>query len=112
MKLSTSALALVAAIAIPVVAFAYTGQRLEKTVKVNATQARAIALKALPGAITATELEKETGGSGIRYTFELQAKGVMHEVGVDANTGAVLENIVEPQSEQPGKSDGDGERPD
>jgi uncharacterized membrane protein YkoI len=41
------------------------------------------------------ELEKEKGGSGLRYSFDIKNGGVTHEVGVDAKTGKLLENRVE-----------------
>jgi uncharacterized membrane protein YkoI len=74
---------------------AYTGKALEKHAKVTMTEARAIALKAHPGKITDEELEKEAGGSGLRYSFDIRKGKVTQEVGVDAQTGAVLENKAE-----------------
>jgi uncharacterized membrane protein YkoI len=81
--------------ALPVAAFAYAGEELGSGAQVNLTQARAIALKAVPGDITDEELETEEGGTGLRYTFEIKHGTETYEVGVDAKTGAVLENIVE-----------------
>ena len=73
-------------------AFAYSGQKYAHEAKISMDQARAIALKAHPGKITDEELEREKGGSGLRYSFDVKdAKGTQ-EVGVDAKTGAVLEN--------------------
>lgn len=63
--------------------------------KITMSQARAIALKAKPGKITSVDLEKEGGGSGLRYSFDIVQGKVTHEVGVDAKTGKVLENKVE-----------------
>jgi uncharacterized membrane protein YkoI len=74
---------------------AYTGEELAKDAKVTFPEARAIALKAFPGKITDEELEKEKGGSGLRYSFDIKNGGVTHEVGVDAKTGKLLENSVE-----------------
>ena len=54
-------------------------------------QARAIALKADPGTVMGQELEKEPGGSGLRYSLDIKAGAKTYEVGVDAQTGAVLE---------------------
>jgi uncharacterized membrane protein YkoI len=92
-------------------AYAYTGEKLANHAKVTIEQARAIALKAYPGKITDEELEKEKGGSGLRYSFDIESDktmdkvehkaenedehGLVHEVGVDAKTGAVLENAAE-----------------
>ena len=76
-------------------AFAYTGQDLASKAKVKIDDARAIALKARPGAITTEELEKEKGGSGLRYSFGVKSGKALYEVGVDAQTGKVLENAKE-----------------
>ena len=76
-------------------AFAYTGSEFAKDAKVSLEQARAIAVKAAPGRITDEELERETGGSGLRYSFDIAIGKVTHEVGVDAKTGELLENSIE-----------------
>ncbi len=76
-------------------AAAYTGQHLAKNAKIDISQARSIAVKAYPGKITSEELERERGGSGLRYSFDVKHGSVTHEVGVDAKTGKVLENSVE-----------------
>ena len=77
-------------------AYAMDGSQYTKEAKVTLDEARAIALKALPGAtITDQELEKEKGGSGLRYSFDIKAGGKTYEVGVDAVTGKLLENVVE-----------------
>jgi uncharacterized membrane protein YkoI len=73
-------------------AAAYTGQELAREAKITIDQARGIALKAPPGRITDEELEREDGGSGLRYTFGVETGSVTQEVGVDAATGQVLEN--------------------
>jgi uncharacterized membrane protein YkoI len=72
-------------------AMAYTGQELASQAKVGIAEARAIALKAFPGKITDEELEKENGGSGLRYSFDIKRGTVTQEVGVDAQSGRVLE---------------------
>jgi uncharacterized membrane protein YkoI len=74
---------------------AYNGEKLAKTAKVTMKQATDIALRARPGKIADKELEIETGGSGLRYSFDVRSAGVTYEVGVDAQTGAVLENSRE-----------------
>ena len=84
-----------AALAATSPARAYTGEALASQAKVTIEAARAIALKASPGRIKDEELEREEGGSGLRYTFVIDAKNEVREVGVDAATGAVLENAVE-----------------
>ena len=73
----------------------FTGHQLAGAARVSLAQARTIALKARPGDITDQELEKESGGSGLRYSFDIKSSGVTYEVGVDAKTGAVLENARE-----------------
>lgn len=78
-----------------VAAHAYSGEKFARDAKVGMTEARTIALKAHPGKITDEELEKENGGSGLRYSFDIRQDKVTHEVGVDAQTGKVLENAPE-----------------
>lgn len=68
----------------------YAGQA-----RVTLAQARATALKARAGTITDQEIEKEKGGSGLRYSFDIKAGGKTYEIGIDAKTGAVLENAAE-----------------
>ena len=63
--------------------------------KVSLAAARATALKARPGRITDQELEREKGGSGLRYSFDVASGGRVYEVGVDAKTGKLLENAKE-----------------
>lgn len=62
---------------------------------VSLSDARKIALEARPGTITDEELEKESGGSGLRYSFDIKSGTTTYEVGVDAKTGKVLENTPE-----------------
>ena len=70
-----------------------TGQQLLPLAKVSPAQARAIALRTVHGTIVSQELEREKGGSGLRYTFDLKTAAGTREIGVDAKTGAVIENI-------------------
>jgi uncharacterized membrane protein YkoI len=98
MKSKTTALCLAIAALISTAAFsaqAYTGQALEKGAKISMAQAMTIALKAHPGQITDKELEREGGGSGLRYSFDVKSGGVTYEVGVDAQSGKLLENSRE-----------------
>jgi len=81
-------------------AFAFTGEHLATHAQISMAQARVIALKAFSGKIVAEELEHEAGGSGLRYSFDIQRGIATQEVGVDANTGKLLEN------------DGQGPNPD
>jgi uncharacterized membrane protein YkoI len=73
----------------------FKGDKLAAQSKITLEQARAIALKARPGRIVDQELEKESGGSGLRYSFDVVSNGKTIEVGVDAVTGKVLENGAE-----------------
>ncbi len=92
--LTPLAAALLAAFALP--ALAYTGQQeLAAGAKIGIDAARAAALKAQPGAMADEEIEMEPGGSGLRYSFDINDGTVTHEVGIDAMTGALLENSTE-----------------
>ncbi len=73
----------------------YVGQELAPLAHVTMAQARVIALRAHPGTLTDAELEREAGGSGLRYSFDIRSHGKTFEVGVDAANGAVLENKTE-----------------
>ena len=74
---------------------AHAKPALASEAKITMTEARAIALKAYPGKIMAEELEREGGGSGLRYSFDLKQGKNWREVGVDAMTGRLLENAAE-----------------
>lgn len=63
--------------------------------RIQPPAARAAALKVFDGSIVGEELEYEKGGSGLRYSFDIRKGSVTHEVGIDAKTGAVLENSIE-----------------
>lgn len=76
-------------------AFALTGEKYLPQASISLMQARKTALKTYPGKIVSEELEQESGGSGLRYSFVVRNKNVKHEVGIDAKTGAVLENSLE-----------------
>ena len=84
-----------AACAVSFPSMAYPGQKLERQAKVSIAKARQIALAARPGSIVDEELEREPGGTGLRYTFGVRSEGVLYEVGVDAASGVVLENQAE-----------------
>src|SRR5487761_1799252 len=60
-------------------AIAATPANLAAQAHVKMAEARSIALKASPGKIVKEELEKESGGSGLRYSFDITAAGVTHE---------------------------------
>ena len=93
--LASGALAQASAKPAAAAAATFKGHELAGQAAVSIAAARAIALKARPGAVTDQELEKEGGGSGLRYSFDIKSRGRTHEVGVDAKTGKVLENKAE-----------------
>ena len=70
----------------------YKGHKMEKNAAIKLPEAREIALKERAGTITDFELEREKGGSGLRYSFDIKSGNAGYEVGVDAKTGKVLEN--------------------
>lgn len=76
-------------------AFAFTGEQYLPQATVSLAQARQTALETYSGKIVSDELEQESGGSGLRYSFVIDQKTLKHEVGVDAKTGKVLENSIE-----------------
>ncbi|MBW8753176.1 MAG: PepSY domain-containing protein [Sphingomonadales bacterium] len=57
-------------------------------------QARAIALRRAPGKIKDAEYERE--GGGWRYSFDIVQGNRIHEIGVDAATGRIVEDAFEP----------------
>lgn len=61
--------------------------------KLTKAQALAIALKIAPGKVKDAEYEKE--GAGWRYSFDIVQGNRIHEIGIDANTGKVVENKYE-----------------
>lgn len=85
---------------------AYEGEKLAKDAKLTIAEARVIALKTQAGKITEEELEKEDGG--LHYSFEIEVGKASHEVSIDAQTGEVLENTVENESDE--KEDNDGKK--
>ena len=89
--LATVATAVVGAVP----AIAYPGQQLSSQAKISLAQARTIATHAVHGTIVSEELETEKGGTGLRYTFDMKTATGTREIGVDAKTGAVLENDAE-----------------
>lgn len=63
------------------------------TPKISMAHARAMALKLAPGKIISSEYENESGGW--RYSFDIQQKGNVQEIGIDGRTGKVVENKSE-----------------
>lgn len=93
MKISTVCIITALACTLPLMAAqADSGQPYAREARISLAQARSIALQAFPGKILKEELEKEQGGSGLRYSFDIRRGKLIHEVGVDAKTGKVLEN--------------------
>lgn len=73
-------------------------------------RAQVVALATRSGKVTEWELEREPGGSGLRYSFDIVNAGVNYEVGVDAKDGAILENAIEDEDKDEGdEDDGDDE---
>lgn len=56
-------------------------------------RAQAMALKLAPGKIISSEYENE--GGGWRWSFDIQQKGHVQEIGIDGRTGKVVENKSE-----------------
>ena len=67
-------------------------QALRAQAAITLAQAQRAALHARPGRIKQWELEREHGGSGLRYSFVIASRRHDYEVGIDARSGAVLEN--------------------
>lgn len=89
-----AALLAAAVVAAPALASAQAARAQKPAISMS--KARAIALKAYPGGTIANEeLEKEGGGSGLRYSFDIKRNSATYEVGVDAMTGKVLEKSSE-----------------
>ena len=60
--------------------------------KISMAQARAMALKLAPGKLISSEYENEHGW---RYSFDIQQKDHVQEIGIDGQTGRVVENKSE-----------------
>ena len=87
----------------------FHGHELASQSKITLAQARELALKARPGKIVDQELEKEGGGSGLRYSFDVVSHGKTIEVGIDAMTGKVLENGSESAAKEAKEAVQEGE---
>lgn len=84
------ALAVIAALvcaALPVIAAK------KPTPRLSMAQARVIALKRAPGRIKDAEYELEKGAW--RYSFDIVQDGRIHEIGVNAMSGAIVEDTFE-----------------
>ena len=60
--------------------------------KITMAAARAKALHLAPGKLISSEYENEHGW---RYSFDIQQKGHVQEIGIDGQTGRVVENKSE-----------------
>ena len=89
-KLPILAMVIAAAGPAPAIAGAASGK---PAAKLSMAQARAIALEKAPGKIADAEYEKE--GGGWRYSFDIRQGQRIHEIGVDANTGRIVEDKYE-----------------
>lgn len=61
--------------------------------KLSMAQARVIALKKAPGKVVESDYENENGGW--RYSFDIRQGERIHEIGVDANSGRIVEAVYE-----------------
>jgi uncharacterized membrane protein YkoI len=91
----SAAVAAMAMVAVPALAASHG---VVQKAKITMTAARQIALKAQPGGkIVHEELEKEGGGSGLRYSFDVKQGSKTIEVGV--------ENAAESAAKEAGEKD-------
>lgn len=61
--------------------------------RLTITQARTIALRAAPGRVISSEYENE--GGGWRYSFDIQQHNNVQEIGIDGQSGKIVENKSE-----------------
>ena len=66
--------------------------------RISMAQAREIAAGTVHGRFKSSELEVENGKA--IYSFDIRAKDGLHEVNIDAKTGAVLENKIETPADE------------
>ena len=78
-----------AALVIAASAVAATGPK----PKISLASARTTALKLAPGKVISSEDEFE--GRGWRWSFDIQQKGHVQEIGIDGQTGKIVENKSE-----------------
>lgn len=70
----------------------YAGEQ-APAARISMDEARATALAAAPGEIDEAEYEDE--GGAWRYSFDIRENGRIHEIGVDANSGEIVEDSWE-----------------
>lgn len=75
--------------------------------RITMEDARLIALEVAPGQIDEEEYENEDGAW--RYSFDIAENGRIHEIGVDANSGEVVENSWEDADDEADEADEDEE---
>lgn len=69
-----------------------------KQAKVTLEQAKAIALKRIPGEITDADLEKERGR--LQYAFDIKSTdGKVYDVEVDAKSGKILKAVLDTEDD-------------
>ena len=72
---------------VAITAYAFTGEKLTKQVKISINDARTAATKDHPGTIVNENLKKEK--SGLAYICEIKTPAATQKVEVDAKTGKV-----------------------
>ena len=73
-------------------------KQLAKEAKITMKEARATALKEVPGKIKEAELEREDGK--LIYSFDISTKEGIKEVQIDALTGTVLKVEIETKEQE------------
>ena len=63
------------------------------TPRISMPAAKRMALKLAPGKILSSEYEKEKGAW--RYSFDIQQRDHVQEIGIDGQTGKIVENKSE-----------------
>ncbi len=71
------------------------GSELLPQARVSLRAAQKAALAKEHGVVIGQELEKEKQGNGLVYTFDIKLGKVVHEVNVDAKTGAIVEDTID-----------------
>lgn len=69
------------------------GNHASPPAKLTKMEAQSIALEAASGKVVSVEYEKENGAW--RYSFDILQGDRIHEIGVDANTGEIVEDSYE-----------------
>lgn len=70
-----------------------SAQEAQANAKITMKEARKMALKTAPGKVIDEEFEKEAGAW--RYSFDIREADGIHEVGISARTGHIVENSFE-----------------